>query len=417
MQSTKNFYGWKLAAVAWLLYGVQTLGFYGWGIYLPSASAELGLTRAQGGIVYGFVTLAGGLVSPLVGMAIGRFGLRFTVATGYILSSIGYFAVGRSQSLLHLILSYGVFVAVTHAFSTIIPTQTLASTWFVRYRSRVLAVLLAASGILSPAIYAFHTWVLEEATWRTGWTLIAVINFVLGLLALAFFRNSPSELGQLPDGAPDQETLDAWTPASQADDNWSAKEAIRTRQFALMVICGFGYAVPFVVINHHGAFHLQDMGFGVKATGSVLAAMVLVSTVGRLLGGLGDFVSPPRLLSLALFLEAVGTLGFLYASTPWYATGAAALIGLGFGMAYISQAATFARFFGRRAFATTTGMRLLIGALFSASMPAFAGWVFDTQGTYAPAFIGFAVLTMAGSAVAFMLRPPVRRPDEAAASA
>ncbi len=77
-------------------------------------------------------------------------------------------------------------------------------------------------------------------------------------------------------------------------------------------------------------------------------------------------------------------------------------------MAFISQAATFAHFFGRRAFATTTGVRFMIGALFGASIPAITGWVFDTQGTYAPAFIGLAVLTFVGSLTALFIHAPNR---------
>ena len=80
--------------------------------------------------------------------------------------------------------------------------------------------------------------------------------------------------------------------------------------------------------------------------------MVTISTLGRLSGALGDFLSPPRLLSIALTLEGLGMALLLVATTTVRATVAVSMIGLGFGMAYISQAATFARFFGRAAFAT-----------------------------------------------------------------
>ncbi|MEM6704450.1 MAG: MFS transporter [Acidobacteriota bacterium] len=406
-----SFYGWRLAVVAFFLYGCQVVGYYGWGFYLPEALEELDMTRAQGGLVFGLYSLVGGLVSPLVGVAIGRFGLRWTMAAGFLLSSVGYYGVGQSQSMLHLLLTFGVWTAGTHAFATVIPTQTLASTWFVKYRARVLAALLSAGGLLSVAVYEFLAWVLQVATWRDGWTWIAAINVALGVLALAFVRNSPEALGQLPDGAPDRETLAAWTPKSQADDGWTAKEALRTPQFAFMVLCGLGYAVPWGVLANHGRLHLQDIGFSLEIAAVVLATMPFVSTFGRLTGALGDWIAPPKLLSLALLLEGIGVLLFLRAQTQTTATVAAALVGLGFGMAYISQAATFARFFGRRAFATTTGVRFLIGALFSASVPAIAGWVFDTQGTYAPAFLGMAGVTLAGSVVAFLLRSPQRTAD------
>ena len=60
----------------------------------------------------------------------------------------------------------------------------------------------------------------------------------------------------------------------------------------------------------------------------------------------------------------------------------------------------------------------MIGAFFSASMPALAGWVFDTRGSYEPAFLTLAALSLGGSVAAFVLRTP-RHPslEETAASA
>ena len=58
----------------------------------------------------------------------------------------------------------------------------------------------------------------------------------------------------------------------------------------MMVLCGLGYAVPWGVLNNHGRLHLQDNGLGISAAAGVLGTMVLVSTFGRLAGGLGDFL-------------------------------------------------------------------------------------------------------------------------------
>jgi cyanate permease len=82
------------------------------------------------------------------------------------------------------------------------------------------------------------------------------------------------------------------------------------------------------------------------------------------------------------------------------------LIGVGFGTAFITQAATFAQFFGRRAFATTTGIRFMVGAVFSAFAPGLAGWFYDVNGSYVVPFVGLMSLSLAGAAVAFTIRAP-----------
>ena len=70
----------------------------------------------------------------------------------------------------------------------------------MRYRARVLAVLMASGGIAAPLILWGNAKLLQVSTWRTGWVLIGVLNLVLAAIALAFVRDSPESIGQRPDG-------------------------------------------------------------------------------------------------------------------------------------------------------------------------------------------------------------------------
>ena len=193
------------------------------------------------------------------------------MTAGFLVSSIAYFMMGWATGFWYLIIVYGVFSASTHAFATVIPTQNLASTWFLKYRSRVMAVLLSASGVMAlTVIYPANAWLVANATWRSGWVVIGALNVALGILAYAVIRDSPESIGQLQDGASSQKDLDVYRSKGEASDvdDWTPREAILTPQFALMLICGLGYAVPWYVLNNHGRLHLQDLGFDVENRGS-----------------------------------------------------------------------------------------------------------------------------------------------------
>jgi MFS family permease len=353
------------------------------------------------------------------------------MTAGFALSALGYLATSRAQSFWQLVVIYGIFTAGTHAFATIVPTQTLASTWFVRYRARVLAVLLASGGPFALVIYWANAKLLSVSTWRTGWVVIGVLNLILAAIAIAFVRDSPESIGQRPDGERPEPKETREEPATAAQvaaaapavaamtttptkaaaaapvsEGFTTSQAIRTPQFFLMILSGLGYSVPWGVLNSHSRFHLADKGFELEAAAAILSSMALVSTFGRLSGALGDFLSPPRLLAIALTLEGLGCGLFLIAETKVIAYTAVILIGLGFGTAYITQAATFAQFFGRRAFATTTGIRMSIGAVFAAIAPGLAGRLYDVNGSYVLPFIGLMALSLVGATVAFMIRAP-----------
>ncbi len=412
-----SFYGWRMLPVAWLIYGLGAAPFYSWGFFLPEMLEDLELNRATGGLAFTVWSFCGGVVAPLIGICLTRFGPRPVFTAGFLVVSVAYYLTSRAQDRWDVLLFFGLFAGISHTFSTVLPTQTLATNWFLRWRASALAFLLVAAGLVGPLIVKFDAALLNGGgTWRDGWEIIAGLCAVLGVLSFLVLRNNPESMGQLRDGArsPEELRVAAGGGDGGPGNQWVASEAVRTPQFALMVLCGVGYAVPWGMVTVHGRLHLQDSGLGVDAAGSLIGLMILFSTFGRLSGAFGDRVSPPRLLGVALAMEGTGVALFLFADTASAARIALILLGLGFGMAYISQAATFARFFGRRAFATTTGVRFAIGAVPGAVMPWLAGWFFDTQGTYAVPFLAVAAVTLAGSVVAFFLRSPRKQSPVAA---
>ena len=82
------------------------------------------------------------------------------------------------------------------------------------------------------------------------------------------------------------------------------------------------------------------------------------------------------------------------------------LFGFGSGANIIVRILIEGRFFGRKAFASIHGVTNLLHALIGFVTPIFAGWIYDTTGSYMIAFISFAALTMAGVCRVFFLRPP-----------
>ena len=407
-----GFYGWRMLPFAWLIYGLGAAPFYSWGFFLPEMLEELELNRGTGGLAFTIWSFFGGVVAPLIGVCLTRFGPRPVFTAGFLVVSVAYYLTSQAQDRWDVLLYFGLFAGLTHTFSTVLPTQTLATNWFLRWRASAMAFLLIAAGLLGPLIVRFDAALLNAGgTWRDGWEIIAGLCALLGVLSFLALRNSPESMGQLRDGARSLGELQVSADGSDSEtpDQWTAGEAVRTPQFALMVLCGLGYAVPWGVVTVHGRLHLQDNGLGVDAAAGLIGLMILLSTFGRLSGALGDKVSPPRLLGVALAMEGTGMALFLFAGTFSQARIALILLGLGFGMAYISQAATFARFFGRRAFATTTGVRFAIGAVPGASVPWLSGWVFDTQGSYAIPFLTIAAVTLTGSVVAFFLQPPRKK--------
>ena len=101
-----------------------------------------------------------------------------------------------------MLLYFGVFAGLTHTFSTVLPMQTLATNWFLRWRSSALAFLLIAAAVVAPLVFSFDDALLDRGgTWREGWEILAALCAALGVLSFLVLRNTPESMGQLRDGA------------------------------------------------------------------------------------------------------------------------------------------------------------------------------------------------------------------------
>ena len=403
------FYGWLIVVTAGLCYGFgMSPVYYSWSIFAPSLTADLGIGRGDVGGVFGLFTALFQSVGVLVGLAIVRFGLRSVMVAGFCTTTAGLLFLSTADSALDCYIGFSILGGIGVGFSTIVPAQTLGQNWFLRRRALVIGVIFAFGGVVGWLVAPVDAWVLEHYQWRIGWIGIAGVSMVLALLAGALVRETPESMGQVRDGAvpPTEGGRDDVAPLAAISDRWTAAQAVRTPQFALMLVCGVAYSAPFNTAVAHLTLHLTDVGHPNAVAIGLVGTMALISIGGRVMGAAGDWISPQWALAVALALEGLGAGGLLLAADSTLALVAVALIGLGFGMAYISVPVVFSHFFGRKAFSVTTGIRMTITGVLAGLGPWLAGLAFDATGSYTGAFVGLMLVCWAGGACAAAMRHP-----------
>ncbi len=266
---------------------------------------------------------------------------------------------------------------------------------------------------------------LESWDWRVGWRIVAGLSLLVAAIAVLFIRNKPSDIGQRRDGLPPAEADDP-TPVGpgrraesrQAESSAEAAGesapkgalmwALRTPQFWIATFATAANTVPWRVVSAHGGIHLEDLGFTTLAASAILGVRVGASLFGRLTGSLGDFMSPMRLLALALLVNAVALSVFVSANSAVVAYPCVFAIGVAYGTAYTSEVVVFGLFFGRAAFVGSTGVRLFLIGVIGAIGPVLAGAAADRTGSYAGTLWTLAALAVLGAASIWFCRPPDR---------
>lgn len=420
MASKRIYYGWILVGVGLFCYGFGiSPAYYSFGFFGPELREELGLTSTQTGSVFGIFQFVFSAVGPLVGIAIARFGLRATMTTGALTCAVGFYLLSRADSVADCYLAYAIIGGLGIGFSTILPCQVLATYWFQKYRARAMAIIFTGGALVGMAVNPFNS-MFEGGDWRNAWVIIAAMSVIVAVVAAIFIRTSPGDMDLQIDGLepsllplgpePGQQATNAQSAKDSSNKGpvWTAAQALRTPQFFVITLTGLAYSLPWGVVTAHGGeFVRGDLAIPAAAAGFILGtARVGASAVGRMSASVGDFMSPPRVLGIALIIEAAGIGTMAMADSQPLLYLGVILLGLGFGTAYLSIPLVFGLFFGQKAFATTTGTRIMINGVFGYLAPTLSGAFHDQTGSFVPVFWTLAGISLVGAFCAFIVKPP-----------
>ncbi len=358
-------------------------GAFGWNIFTVSAAISL-------------YYLVGSLFSPIAGMMGDRFGSRpimFACGALYLVSML---FVGIVSQAWHFFIAFGVFLAVTQAF-TFVPLQASIGGWFRRRLGLATGLLQGAGGIgaalLAPAVAAL----LEAFGWRETFWAIAFLGGGLIILCSIFFRSKPADAGIRPYGMRGDDPPEV-TPSMELLKlrlKVFGQHMRKTRAFwNLPTIHGLGCAghgiVLIFVIDY-----AYETGIPVIHGAWILSCISVFSIVGRFLVPiLAERLGGKPVMMVALFLQGVTVLALFFASDLWAFYLFGVLFGLGFGGEMSAYLVVNRQYFGTGPMATLYGWEIM-GAMMGHAIATFLGGLVISLIGYLPVFalsMGFSIV-------------------------
>ena len=418
------FYGWVLVGVAAL---VMVLGsvpmFQGMTAWFVVFEKQFGWSRTQITIAFSLTRVEGSIMGPVAGYLVERLGPRTMVALGMTIAGAGFLILAGTNSLWQLYLAF-VVMSMGTGLGGWLPMMTVVNNWFSRRRA--IAMALAGEGFLIGGVILVPllVWAIDpDIPGRPGWRwTAAVIGIFLMAVAVPlsrFVRNTPEEYGEYPDGQPPEpaaaEREESAPGAGEPSFTW--QEAVRTKTFWLISIGHACSSIVIVTMMVHLGPMLTDRGFSLQTVGWVVATYTAVGAVFTLIGGyVGDRIPIRWAIFAFSAVQSVAVVVLVVGETEAMAYLFGVLLGIGFGGRNPMTTAIRGVYFGRKAFATITGISMIpMNALLLAS-PLFAGIMFDATGTYTMSFTVLAVVCFVGSALFLMLGPPAAAPSQAIAT-
>lgn len=409
-----RFYGWTALIGVMIAYG----GFcgdviYAYGVFLPAMSKSFNWSRSALSGAYSLFIIAGGMLGPVAGITVSRFGARKNIVLCNIVVSLGLLGMSQVEELWHVYLFFGVMAGMSLAFGEFISVTTVINNWFIRRRSLAMGLLFASGGIAGFAFPPLISWLISGFGWRIAWVCIAAIHFLLTvILAGILIRSRPEDVGQAPDGLSDvtAETLSkemVLKRVYQTSVDWNLRDALHTPALWMIIALFSALFFAYNMLTTHQVVYLQDLNFSPMRSATAFGLMIGTSIIGRLVSGaLGLRFEGRHLAAVFLTLMGLGIVALINARNFFFIYLYSILTGIGFGGMIVLMPNLLSAYFGRTHYSRIVGWTSPMITIVCAASPLVAGFLYDVTGKYFFSFSLSALLIFASVILALLSRPP-----------
>ena len=211
---SKFFYGWVIVAVGFLAHIASAFSISSTlSVFLIPLSQDLGLSRGAFSLIRSGEILIGAAAAPLVGTLLDRHGGRWLIATGGLISGLGFLLLGQARDFWQFMFVRWLLVSPGDTLMGSMVVNVSISQWFVRMRGRALALAGMGHGLAKVCMPVAAASLILYTGWRGAWVVFGIVTLLLVVApSLLLMRRRPEDMGLLPDGRADGQPGDTAPP-------------------------------------------------------------------------------------------------------------------------------------------------------------------------------------------------------------
>ena len=315
------FYGWFIVAASFFVIMMTMGARNGIGVFVLPMSEEFSWSRSSISFAAALGILLNGVSQPILGHLYDRVGGRKLILIGATVIGITAFLLAFTFHIAYFIFVFGVVMAVAMSAGSITTGAVIVSKWFQRKRATAIGITAAGASVGGLILVPFTTYLIQLLDWRYSWAILGTMIIVL-VLPVAFFvlRNSPQDMGLLPDGdeapsgsgprrpvrPPGPLEVDQWRHAFRSWPMWQL--------CATYFVCGF----TTLIMAFHFVPNAVESGFSPATAATAFGVLSAMNTIGVLIvGPIADKVGNKTLLALVYFFRGVGYVLLLTLPGQW----------------------------------------------------------------------------------------------------
>ena len=382
---------------------------HSYGAYTLHLQEEFGWSMSVLSLAFAITRLESGLLGPIQGWLVDKYGPRLIAIVGTLIFSIGFLYFGFVNSIPSYFVAF-VLIALGSSLGGFATLMVSIVSWFEKHRAKAIAwsqLGFSLGGLCVPLVALG----LETLGWRSMAFLSGGAILIIGLPLVSLIRHSPAEYGEKPDGLTTSGHIVEDESLNEQNRSFSWQEAMREPSFWLISV---GHALSLLTVSSmlaHLIPHLvRGMNYSLIEAGYAFALMTGVQMVGLILGGiLGDRYNKRFICVLCMVGHCVGLFCVTFATNVTWVIAFTVFHGLAWGIRGPLMVALRADYFGPKSFGTIMGVSSLIVMIGMTLGPIACGLLFDRFGNYQLAFTIMALCSLSGSLCFWFAKPPAKR--------
>ena len=397
------FYGWWIVAACFTIAMYMSGAvFYGFTTIFEPIAAEFGWSYTSISLAASIRGLEAGLLAPVAGIIVDRWGPRRLIFGGAICIGLGLLLLSQIHSLGMFYLAF-ILMSLGISSCGISVTVTTVANWFRRRVGLATGITICgygSAGLMVPLMVRL----VDAFDWRTAIAIMGVGMLAIGLPLSMLLRHKPEQYGYLPDGEEiNRAALDGTSAKPPAKEiSIGVRQAMKTRVFWIILLAVMPQFIVMPAVITHVMPYLSSIGITRTTSGLAATAIPLISIGGRFgFGWFADRYVAKRMATVALIMLTLGLLCFEFVSLGWSWLLVPFLVLLGFGYGGINTmvGVLLRGHFGRGNFGTIIGFAWGILMLGTIAGPPIAGWVYDTWGSYQGTWVVMAGAVFIGALI------------------
>ncbi len=403
MEQKKSFYGWTIAVMCFITFGLSTgIPYYAGPFFYDYYAQSFGWSKKE--ITFGFPIAA--LLTLWVGpLLVPKLSPRKSIIIGTGLTALAF--LGFSQMTGSLPVYYGLWLLyiLGYILSGPIAHQVIVSQWFKKRRGVAIAIVYTGVGLAAAFVPKYLARpVTETYGFRTALMVLGGLLLLAWPIAWFVLRDKPAEMGQYPDGA---DTPSAEVKVEPRSIGWLTSQ----RAFWLLLIGSMTSIGAIGSVNQHMKFVFQSQGFTdqtvLNATWATANFWVMVSSIGGRLfmGWMADKFNK-KWVMLGTYALVAATIPLLQMITPANPDNLyifAILFGFGLGADYMLIPLMAAEQFGVNTLARAMAIILPTDTIGQTWCPYLVSYIQESTGSYPVALtVVFGLAALGAVAIALL---------------